>query len=147
MKKDLQGRIETFAKLPFKCRYPVFFTGAGISAESGLSDFRGPDGMWTRRDKGLAPKPGRPWDSVEPNSGHMALAELQKVACLRNIRGGAIYLSLWGPVWSSPRLPTCLGKLSVPAKPPLILMPISASGKRSVKYCPVQRLKILMDVE
>jgi len=39
--------------------------------------------MWTRRDKGLAPKPGRPWDSVEPNSGHMALAELQKMGKLK----------------------------------------------------------------
>jgi mono-ADP-ribosyltransferase sirtuin 6 len=83
MKKDLQERIETLAKLLFKSRYPVFFTGAGISTESGLPDFRGPDGMWTRRDKGLAPKPSRPWDSVEPNSGHMALAELQKMGKLK----------------------------------------------------------------
>jgi mono-ADP-ribosyltransferase sirtuin 6 len=83
MKKDLQERIETLAKLLFKSRYPVFFTGAGISTESGLPDFRGPDGMWTRRDKGLAPKPGRPWDSVEPNSGHMALAELQRMGKLK----------------------------------------------------------------
>ena len=83
MKKDLKERIETLAKLLFKSRYPVFFTGAGISTESGLPDFRGPDGMWTRRDKGLAPKPGRPWDSVGPNSGHMALAELQKMGKLK----------------------------------------------------------------
>ncbi len=83
MKKDLQERIEILATLLFKSRYPVFFTGAGISTESGLPDFRGPDGMWTRRDKGLAPKPGRPWDSVEPNSGHMALAELQKMGRLK----------------------------------------------------------------
>jgi NAD-dependent SIR2 family protein deacetylase len=83
MKKDLQERIETFAKMLFKARYPVFFTGAGISTESGLPDFRGPDGMWTRRDKGLAPKPSRPWDSVEPNSGHMALAELQRMGKLK----------------------------------------------------------------
>ncbi len=83
MKKDLQERIETLAKSLFKSLYPVFFTGAGISTESGLPDFRGPDGMWTRRDKGMAPKPGRPWDSVEPNSGHMALAELQKMGKLK----------------------------------------------------------------
>ena len=83
MKKDLQERIETLAKLLFKSRYPVFFTGAGISTESGLPDFRGPDGMWTRRDKGLPPRPGRPWDSVEPNSGHMALAELQRMGKMK----------------------------------------------------------------
>jgi mono-ADP-ribosyltransferase sirtuin 6 len=83
MKRNLQERIEILAKLLFKSRYPVFFTGAGISTESGLPDFRGPDGMWTRRDKGLAPKPSRPWDSVEPNSGHMALAELQKMGKLK----------------------------------------------------------------
>jgi len=83
MSKDLQERIETFAKLLFKSRYPVFFTGAGISTESGLPDFRGPDGLWTRRDKGLPPKPGRPWDAVEPNSGHMALAELQRIGKLK----------------------------------------------------------------
>jgi NAD-dependent deacetylase len=41
MKKDLKERIETLAKLLFKSRYPVFFTGAGISTESGLPDFRG----------------------------------------------------------------------------------------------------------
>ena len=26
----------------------VFLTGAGVSAESGLSTFRGKDGMWTK---------------------------------------------------------------------------------------------------
>ncbi len=79
MDKDLDGRIETFAKWLHKSRYPVFFTGAGISTESGLPDFRGPEGMWTRRDKGLPPPSSRPWDSVEPNSGHLAIAELQKM--------------------------------------------------------------------
>lgn len=83
MKNDFQERIETLAKLLLRSRYPVFFTGAGISTESGLPDFRGPDGMWTRQEKGLAPKPGRPWDSVEPNSGHMALAELQRMGKLK----------------------------------------------------------------
>jgi mono-ADP-ribosyltransferase sirtuin 6 len=83
MSKDLPERIGTFAKLLFKSRYPVFFTGAGISTESGLPDFRGPEGMWTRRDKGLPPKHGRPWDLVKPNRGHMALVELQRIGKLK----------------------------------------------------------------
>ena len=57
MKEDLDKRIETLAKCLYESRHPVIFTGAGISTESGLPDFRGPDGVWTRRDKGLLPKP------------------------------------------------------------------------------------------
>lgn len=84
MPSDLEKRIETLAKWLFKARYPVFFTGAGISTESGLPDFRGPDGLWTRRDKGLPPKTGdRPWDKADPNSGHRALVELQKIGRLK----------------------------------------------------------------
>jgi len=83
MEKDLKDRIETFAKLIYKSRYPVFFTGAGISTESGLPDFRGPDGVWTRRDRGLPPPSSRPWESVEPNSGHLALVELQNMGKLK----------------------------------------------------------------
>jgi len=46
MERDnLNERTETLAKLIFKARYPVVFTGAGISTESGLPDFRGPDGL------------------------------------------------------------------------------------------------------
>jgi NAD-dependent SIR2 family protein deacetylase len=64
-----------------EANYLVVFTGAGISTESGLPDFRGPDGLWTRRDKGLPAKPMR-FDSVEPNIGHMAMVELQKLGKL-----------------------------------------------------------------
>lgn len=84
MKKELEERIEAFAKLLYKSRYLVFFTGAGISTESGLPDFRGPDGMWTRQEKGLPPKPlNKPWDAFEPNSGHLAIVELQNLGKLK----------------------------------------------------------------
>ena len=84
MNEDLDHRIQTLAQWLYECRYPVVFTGAGISTESGLPDFRGPDGLWTRRDKGLPPKPStRPWDSVEPNTGHLAIVELQKLEKLK----------------------------------------------------------------
>jgi NAD-dependent SIR2 family protein deacetylase len=84
MDKDLDQRIKTLAQWMYESTYSVFFTGAGISTESGLPDFRGPDGVWTRRDKGLAPRSmNNTWDEVEPNSGHYAIVELQKLAKLK----------------------------------------------------------------
>ena len=80
----VEQRIKTLAQWLYESRYLIVFTGAGISTESGLPDFRGPDGLWTRRDKGLPPRPmGRPWDSVEPNKGHIAIVELQKLEKLK----------------------------------------------------------------
>ena len=38
--------METFKELINNCQYPVFFTGAGISTDSGIPDFRGPQGFW-----------------------------------------------------------------------------------------------------
>lgn len=75
---DLNKRISTLTEWLFNSRYPVVFTGAGISTESGLRDFRGPDGLWTRRDKGLS-TPHQDFTGAEPNSGHMAILELQNM--------------------------------------------------------------------
>ena len=61
--------------------YLVVFTGAGISTESGLRDFRGPDGLWTRRDKGLE-TPRQDFTGAAPNAGHAAIAELQDLGKL-----------------------------------------------------------------
>jgi len=84
MKEDLEKRIHTLAEWLYESRHLVVFTGAGISTESGLPDFRGPEGIWTRRDKGLPPKPmSRSWDSVEPNSGHIAIVDLQEMGKLK----------------------------------------------------------------
>jgi len=81
MSLDLEQRVETLARWMFEANYLVVFTGAGISTESGLPDFRGPDGLWTRQEKGL-PTKSRPFDSAEPNTGHMAIVELQKLGKL-----------------------------------------------------------------
>nr|HID58822.1 hypothetical protein [Desulfobacterales bacterium] len=84
MYNDFEKRIQTFSEWLYESRHLVVFTGAGISTESGLPDFRGPDGMWTRREKGLPPKPMvRAWDSVEPNTGHLAIVELQRLGKLK----------------------------------------------------------------
>ena len=62
----------------------VAFTGAGISTDSGIPDFRGPDGVWTRRDAGLpAPRWRVPRDRVAPNASHLSLVELQRLGKLQ----------------------------------------------------------------
>lgn len=81
---DLDEKIETLAQWIADTERIVIFTGAGISTESGVPDFRGPDGVWTRRDKGLPPpKWGVTPDQVRPNEGHMAIIHLLKMGKLR----------------------------------------------------------------
>ncbi len=83
MSEPLEKRIQTLAQWLYESRHTVIFTGAGISTDSGLPDFRGPDGLWTRRDKGLPEKPAKVrYREAEPNSGHHAVAELQKIGKL-----------------------------------------------------------------
>ena len=40
--------LEKFKSLIESSTYPVFFTGAGISTDSGIPDFRGPNGFWKK---------------------------------------------------------------------------------------------------
>jgi NAD-dependent deacetylase len=64
-------QIDTIARWIVESDHVVAFTGAGISTASDILDFRGPEGVWTRRDAGL-PAPG--WrvlpDRVEANASH-----------------------------------------------------------------------------
>ncbi|MEE8590720.1 MAG: Sir2 family NAD-dependent protein deacetylase [Spirochaetia bacterium] len=43
---ELQRQIEELTSLIRSSRYLVAFAGAGISTESGIPDFRGPQGIW-----------------------------------------------------------------------------------------------------
>ena len=79
---NLDERIGILTQWMLDANYLVMFTGAGISTESGLRDFRGPDGLWTRRDKGLT-TPEQDWSSAEPNDGHKAIFELQEIGKLK----------------------------------------------------------------
>jgi NAD-dependent deacetylase len=77
------------------CSRAVVFTGAGISTESGIPDFRSPDGIWSKMkpvyfDEFLASEEARreAWRrklvvdedmaSARPNKGHEAVSELVK---------------------------------------------------------------------
>ena len=79
--KNLEERIQKLAQWMLEAKHIVVFTGAGISTESGLPDFRGPDGIWTRQEKGL-PSKSRSFSSVKPNIGHLAIVELQNLGRL-----------------------------------------------------------------
>jgi len=50
--QQLEQQVETIARWIIECKHIVAFTGAGISTDSGIPDFRGPEGVWTRRDAG-----------------------------------------------------------------------------------------------
>ena len=98
--------IKRAAKDLLNSNYAIALTGAGISTESGIPDFRGPKGIWTldpeaeRRAyqtyyKFLA-NPKEYWEErlstpsllgdlakAQPNSGHYALAELEKMGIIK----------------------------------------------------------------
>jgi NAD-dependent SIR2 family protein deacetylase len=81
--EDMTTPTETLARFVIEARRVVVFTGAGVSTESGLPDYRGPDGVWTRQKKGLPPLAlDRPWSSFEPNAAHRAIAALERLGKL-----------------------------------------------------------------
>jgi hypothetical protein len=72
--RPLKERIEILANLIVASKRLVVFTGAGISTDSGLPDYRGPEGVWTRKDKGLPPPKWKVHpDEVRPNASHMEI--------------------------------------------------------------------------
>lgn len=87
---------QTFLNQLAKARRIVFFTGAGISAESGIPTFRGKDGIWNKlKPEELAnfdafmKNPKMVWEwynhrkkivhESQPNAGHFAIAEMQNL--------------------------------------------------------------------
>ena len=81
--EDLESRIQTLVEWMAEAKRMVVFTGAGISTDSGLPDFRGPDGVWTRKEKGLPPKDAKlDWTTMDPNVAHHAIVDLQEMGRL-----------------------------------------------------------------
>jgi NAD-dependent deacetylase len=88
--EKVQGWVDEAARV-------VVLTGAGISTESGIPDFRGPQGVWTRnpraeklsnihyymadpevRKESWKARLDHPAWNAKPNAGHLALAALEK---------------------------------------------------------------------
>jgi NAD-dependent protein deacetylase/lipoamidase len=80
----------------------VALTGAGVSTESGIPDFRSATGIWAEYDPmevasidAFHRDPERVWEfygrrldvlaAAEPNAGHLALAELERLGLLRAV--------------------------------------------------------------
>lgn len=88
--QEVRGWVEDAQRI-------VVLTGAGISTESGIPDFRGPQGVWTKnpqaeklsnihyymsdpevRKAAWKSRMEHPAWTAKPNAGHFALAELEK---------------------------------------------------------------------
>jgi NAD-dependent deacetylase len=87
------SEIVAFARMLGEARRVVLFTGAGISTESGIPDFRSPGGLWTkqvpidfsdfmRSEEARRATWQRRFDmepilrAAQPNRGHRAVAQL-----------------------------------------------------------------------
>ncbi|MFC1927634.1 NAD-dependent deacetylase [Chloroflexota bacterium] len=106
----MEDLIKRAARDLAESKYAVALTGAGMSTESGIPDFRGPKGIWTLNKEAEAKayeryelflnNPRAYWEEIvglretygkfhgqvrgaEPNSGHYALAQLEALGILK----------------------------------------------------------------
>lgn len=102
----MENKIEKLADIIKTSKHLVFFTGAGVSTESGLKSFRGKDGLYSSLYKGKY-RPEEVLSSdffcshrkifieyveeelningIKPNKGHLALAELERRGILKAV--------------------------------------------------------------
>ena len=104
----MEELIAKAARQLAQSKYAVALTGAGMSTESGVPDFRGPDGVWTKNPEAerqayesyyrFQRDPKAYWiermttvswlkdmENARPNPGHMALAELEEMSILKSV--------------------------------------------------------------
>jgi len=120
--------IENLENTLKKAKNFLFLTGAGISQESGISTFRGKDGLWQKYDpmKLASPQafrhdPKLVWSwyndrrkkilAAKPNAGHIAIANLQNyrevsvitqnVDGLHHIAGSRDVIELHGNIFAT----------------------------------------------
>ncbi len=98
----MQERIKQAARIVYQAKRTLALTGAGISVESGIPDFRSPDGLWKRFDpieyatiEAFRANPEKVWrmlqevsvllDRARPNPAHTGLGRLQEMGLLHTI--------------------------------------------------------------
>ncbi len=93
--------IRRAADILVNARHAIAFTGAGISTESGIPDFRGPQGLWRRYSPEIATidyflqHPRDFWlfyrmrmstlFVAKPNRAHYAVAELERLGIIKAV--------------------------------------------------------------
>lgn len=99
--------IKRCARDLLNAKYAIAFTGAGISTESGIPDFRGPSGIWTRDPEAerrsyeifgkFLRNPKEYWEEAlkspfyeilekaRPNLAHYAIAELEDMGIIKAV--------------------------------------------------------------
>ncbi|MGC8606983.1 MAG: NAD-dependent protein deacetylase [Vulcanisaeta sp.] len=93
--------IKKAADILINARHAIVFTGAGISTESGIPDFRGPQGLWKQYNPEIASidyflqNPKDFWlfyrmrmstlFVAKPNTAHYAVAELERMGIIKAI--------------------------------------------------------------
>ncbi len=98
----MDSNIIKAAEIIKKSKHMIALTGAGISVESGIPDFRSAGGLWDKYDPAIYASiysfknmPEKVWDmifdmieiteSAKPNKGHLALADLEKMKLLKAV--------------------------------------------------------------
>lgn len=101
---DDTNEVRAAARLVDEARRIVVLTGAGISTDSGISDYRGPNGVWTKnpaaekmatlqhyvadpevRRRSWRSRVDNPMFSAGPNDGHRAVVTLERRGILHTL--------------------------------------------------------------
>ena len=102
----MDDKIKELSSIIKNSKHLIFFTGSGVSTDSGLKSFRGKDGLYSSLYKGKY-RPEEVLSSdffcshrkifleyveeelningIKPNKGHLALAELEKIGILKAV--------------------------------------------------------------
>jgi NAD-dependent deacetylase len=98
----MEKKMEECARRIQNSMYCVAFTGAGMSVESGIPPFRGPDGLWNKYDPKVLDigyfhaHTVEAWEVIRelfydffgqarPNNGHKVLAAWEKAGILKSV--------------------------------------------------------------
>ena len=98
----MQTLVQEAAKIISSSKRTIALTGAGVSVESGIPDFRSAAGLWAKFDPAeyatidaFRNNPEKVWNMLremdelikdaEPNKAHLGMAQLEEMGCLHTI--------------------------------------------------------------